>query len=89
MKKFLFICLIFFSFCFCGCSMTTYEKTTDDYEKVVSMFVIVEESDWFAVVYHKETKVMYSVSKGGYGSFGCFTLLVDEYGSPLLWNEKN
>lgn len=49
-----------------------------------SMFVKVENSESWYVVYHKDTKVMYVVSKGGYNC-GNFTLMVDEDGKPLLW----
>lgn len=34
----------------------------------------------------KETGVMYAVSNGGYNS-GTFTLLVDENGKPLIWED--
>lgn len=51
----------------------------------VSRFKIVEETATWLVVYDKDTKVMYTVSYGGYNS-GNFTLLVDSDGKPLLWN---
>lgn len=50
------------------------------------MFVEIERTDSWKVVYHKETKVMYAVSFGGYNS-GNFTLLVNDDGSPMLWKE--
>lgn len=52
-----------------------------------SMFVICESCSFnrnWNVVYHKDTKVMYAVSRGGYNS-GNFTLLVNPDGSPMLW----
>lgn len=49
-----------------------------------SMFVVVEQSDIWYIVYHKDTKVMYEVSSGYYNC-GTFTLLVDQDGKPLLW----
>ena len=52
-----------------------------------SMFVICEPhslNKCWDVVYHKDTKVMYAVSSGGYNS-GNFTLLVNSDGSPMLW----
>lgn len=51
-----------------------------------SMFVEVEKTGEWRVVYHKDTKVMYTVSCGGYNS-GDFTLLVNADGTPMLWNE--
>ena len=53
---------------------------------VPSSFVIVEQTSIWQVIYHKETKVMYAVSLGGYNC-GSFTLLVDSDGSPMLYEE--
>lgn len=49
-----------------------------------SMFVRVEATEAFSIVYHKETKVMYAVSTGTY-NFGTFTLLVNADGSPMRY----
>ncbi len=49
-----------------------------------SMFVLVESTPQWDVVYHKETKVMYAVSSYG-DATGVFTLLVDRDGTPLLY----
>lgn len=69
-----------------GCNYARTEKTYDpEDENLKSMFVEVEESLTWKVVYDKETKVMYAVSAGGYNS-GDFTLLVDENGNPKLWD---
>ncbi len=54
-------------------------------EDLKSMFVEVEQASNWRIVYDKETKVMYSVSDGGYNR-GNFTLLVDENGNPKLWD---
>lgn len=51
-----------------------------------SMFIIIETTNDWKVVYHKETKVMYVVSDG-VENRGNFTLLVDENGNPLLYTE--
>ncbi len=49
-----------------------------------SMFVVIEATlDW-KVVYHKDTKVMYAVSDGGY-NHGTFALLVNPDGTPMLY----
>lgn len=50
----------------------------------VSMFVEVERSVSWRIVYHRDTKVMYAVSNGYY-NYGTFTLLVDENGSPMIY----
>lgn len=81
MKKILvFICMIFV-LGFLGCDETTEDE---------SMFVFIETSTLskpFAVVYHKETKVMYAVSGGTYSS-GQFTLLVNPDGTPMIYEEE-
>ena len=47
-------------------------------------FVEVERETKWRIVYDKETKVMYAVSRNGAGA-GKFTLLVDETGKPKLY----
>ena len=49
-----------------------------------SMFVEVEDAYGWIVVYHRETKVMYAVSDSAY-NYGCFTLLVNADGTPMVW----
>lgn len=49
------------------------------------MFEVVETNQYFTVVYHKETKVMYAVSSNYSHNNGVVTLLVDENGKPLLY----
>lgn len=62
------------------------EKENDNKQNETSMFVEVEETGDWRVVYHKDTKVMYVVSCGGYNR-GDFTLLVNADGTPMLWSE--
>jgi predicted small secreted protein len=50
-----------------------------------SMFVQVEDAGIWVVVYHRDTKVMYSVSRGGYNS-GNMTLLVNADGTPMIYS---
>ena len=66
-----------------GCKKV--ESVNDD-DKDTSMFVIIEQTGTWEIVYHKETKVMYAVSDGAYNG-GTFTLLVDENGKPMLWED--
>ena len=58
-----------------------------DTDSSTSMFVLVETTDIWRVVYQKETKVMYVVS-GGYYNTGVFTILLDETGLPMLYDES-
>lgn len=69
----------------CGKKVNSIES---DKESDASMFVCVETTMTWRIVYHKETKVMYAVSTYGYGS-GVFTLLVDRDGSPMVWEGSN
>lgn len=50
-----------------------------------SMFVIVETTAAWDVVYHKDIKVMYAVSTGS-NNVGTFTLLVDADGKPMIYD---
>jgi len=63
-----------------GCA--TVEMDPDQSE--TSMFIQVEDTPSFKVVYHRETKVMYAISKGSY-HYGDFTLLVNADGSPMIY----
>jgi hypothetical protein len=67
----------------CGCSVANIEKANENQEST-SMFIEVEQSMSWKIVYHKETKVMYAVSAGSY-NHGTFTLLVNADGTPMLY----
>lgn len=67
-----------------GCSKKI--ESVNDNKEDTSMFVLIEREGTWAVVYHKETKVMYVVSYGAYNA-GTFTLLVDADGKPMLWED--
>lgn len=49
-----------------------------------SMFVTVEKTFEWEVVYHKTTKVMYVVSNGS-SNYGDFTVLVNADGTPMIY----
>lgn len=53
-------------------------------EERPSMFVVVEQTSSWRIVYQKDTKVMYAVSSSSY-NYGDFTLLVNPDGTPMLW----
>lgn len=63
------------------------KRTSEIIKGETSRMVYVEEVDSYCIVYDKYTKVMYAVSKGSYNR-GCFTLLVDAKGNPLLYEEQ-
>ena len=65
-----------------GCAQTKVESEV--HSEVPSIFVLVERTYGYDVVYDRETKVMYAVSNVSSGS-GYFALLVNQDGSPKLW----
>lgn len=81
MKKALVASLLLVLLFFASCS-TTIEETENQQE--TSMFVQIERTGYWKVVYHKETKVLYAVSDGSYNR-GNFTVLVNPDGTPMLW----
>lgn len=81
MKK-LFI-LLFTAMLFASCDLSEVEKQPRLDE--ASMFVLVEETEHWDVVYHRDTKVMYVISSYPGNGQGVFTLLVDRDGKPLLY----
>ena len=66
-----------------GCGSATMEKETTSNS---SMFVIIEGGveTYYQIVYHRDTKVMYAVSRGSYNQ-GTFTVMLDADCIPLLW----
>lgn len=83
MKRILIASLLLVLLVFASCT-TSIEKAEDQQE--TSMFVQIEQTNIWKVVYHKETKVLYAVSNGGYNS-GNFTVLVNPDGSPMIYKE--
>lgn len=75
--------LITMIFTVASCEYASVKKA-NDVEKPVSMFVEIENSGNWTIVYHRETKVMYAVSIGSYNS-GNFTLLVNADGTPMVY----
>lgn len=71
--------------CLVGCGQEVQNESKEDNS---SMFVCIEQSLAWIVVYHRDTKVMYAVSRYGSGS-GEFTLLVDADGNPMLWESED
>ena len=69
----------------CSCTNTTVTSVSNDN---TSMFVFLEETPQWDVVYHKDTKVMYAVSCYGSGS-GVFTVLLNSDGTPMIYGGGN
>lgn len=92
MKKILVIMLIMVLVLglLAGCSSTTIETEGEHKESSskTSMFIEVEQTNSWKVVYHRDTKVMYVISCGNY-NWGTFCLLVDADGKPLLWDAED
>lgn len=84
MKRFLLMILFILLLTGCG-------KTPDSQTEEENMFVYIQKADFstvYDVVYHKDTKVMYTVSQGAYNS-GTFTLLVNPDGTPMLYEGES
>jgi hypothetical protein len=71
-------------FVMASCSCGTPIESVDAKEKPTSMFIVVEETASWKIVYHRDTGVMYAISFGGYNS-GNFTLLVNADGTPMVY----
>ena len=51
-----------------------------------SMFIKIENTLYYDIVYHQNTKVMYAISRGPYNQ-GTFTVLLDADGMPMLYEK--
>ena len=83
-KSFIIIILTLLVLTFSGCA-DKVEKLPDTNtytENGKSMFVEIEHTRYWQIVYNKKTKVMYAIS-----SEGQFTLLVKPDGSPMTYEE--
>lgn len=71
---------------FAGCASTRAEaKEVDDVDDG-NTFILVDADYYCWIVYHKDTKVMYAVSRSGYNA-GTYTVLVNADGTPMIWKE--
>lgn len=85
MKRFLVMILFILLLTGCGKTPDSQEKTNI---KEANMFVCIQSTDFYDVVYHRDTKVMYAISRGAY-NYGNFTLLVNPDGSPMLYETES
>ena len=71
---------------FAGCASTRAEaKEVDDVDDG-NTFILVDADYYCWIVYHKDTKVMYAVSRSP-NNIGTYTLLVNADGTPMIWKE--
>ena len=84
MKKLLVLITLLFCLLLtgCGAKMESAEDVSNE-----SMFVLIEKAAYYKIVYHRDTKVMYAISNGGYNA-GNFTVMVGPSGKPLLYQEN-
>lgn len=85
MKRFLIMILFILLLTGCG------ENTDFQDSQKENMFVYIQPVDYkydYDVVYHRDTKVMYVVSRGSYNC-GTFTLLVNPDGTPMLYEPES
>lgn len=91
MKTKLIIFAAALTLAFTGCNYANVETVKDQEDTVEeynSMFVVVEKTYLWEIVYQKDTKVMYAVSFGSYNG-GTFTLLVNPDGTPMIYEGEN
>lgn len=86
-KRFLSVVLaVVMTVCLVGCGSSVESKADNDN----SMFVCIETTDCWKIVYHKETKVMYAVNKNIWDSAGCgvFSPLYNADGTLQIYEES-
>ena len=69
---------------FAGCASTRAEAKEVEETDDGSTFILVDADYYCWVVYHKDTKVMYAVSRAP-NNIGTYTLLVNADGTPMIW----
>ena len=69
---------------FAGCASTRSEATEVEETDDGSTFILVDADYYCWIVYHKDTKVMYAVSRSGYNA-GTYTVLINADGTPMIW----
>ena len=78
-----FLIIVSIILMFAGCASIRAEaKEVDD----GNTFILVDADYYCWVVYHKDTKVMYAVSRSP-NNIGTYTLLVNADGTPMIWEE--
>ena len=79
-----FLIIVSIILMFAGCaSIKSEAKEVDDTDDG-NTFILVDADYYCWVVYHKDTKVMYAVSRSP-NNIGTYTLLVNADGTPMIW----
>ena len=87
MKKVITILCICLLLTGCGEATESTEESTKESKQKKSEFITIEDEWNYKVVYHRDSKVMYVVSRGSYNQ-GTFTLLVNADGTPMVYEES-
>ena len=82
LAAFLIVALIVLMFA--GCASIRAEAKEVEETGDGNTFVLVDADYYCWVVYHKDTKVMYAVSRSP-NNIGTYTLLVNADGTPMIW----
>ena len=69
---------------FAGCASIRAEAKEVDGTDDGNTFILVNADYYCWIVYHKDTKVMYAVSRAP-NNIGTYTLLVNADGTPMIW----
>ena len=80
------VVVVMMTISFVGCGKQMVKEDELETNTSYSMFIEVENGRNYKVIYHKDTKVMYTISDGGYNC-GTFTLLVNSDGTPILYEK--
>ena len=93
LKKFLIagVAVIIMATSLFGCGSISSIGTTEETPNGEDRFIEIRTDDsaigsWTDIYVDKETGVMYLFVKNGYG--GGLTVMVDEDGKPLIWDEQ-
>ena len=79
-----FLIIVSIVLMFAGCASTRAEAKEVEETGDGNTFVLVDADYYCWVVYHKDTKVMYAVSRSP-NNIGTYTLLVNADGTPMIW----
>ena len=79
-----FLVIISIVVMFAGCTSTRAEAKEVDDADDGNTFILIDADYYCWIVYHKDTKVMYAVSRSGYNA-GTYTVLVNADGTPMIW----
>ena len=79
-----FLIIVSIVLIFAGCASTRAEAKELDDTDDGNTFILVNADYYCWVVYHKDTKVMYAVSRSP-NNIGTYTLLVNADGTPMIW----